>query len=223
MFWWLFGKKRVDKLETEIKKAFSDVKSDFDGVGKWVKHLHSKDKQHHGHVSDLKREIASIKHELEELKEHVHFAKFAHESKQLSKKTAVGDKQTAVQAVYNTVQTPVQTGNLYEILQSFSSNERLLVYTLLNTSGEMKLSYEDLARLLGKERSTVRGQINSIKQKSDGLIQEIVEASGKKRVYISEEAKEKLSKYSKVRSGKSKEKGKSEEEEFVEIEESEDE
>jgi chromosome segregation and condensation protein ScpB len=64
---------------------------------------------------------------------------------------------------------------------------------------DLKLSYEDLALLLGKERSTVRGQVNSIKQKSDGLILEITEKNGKKRVYIPDEMKEKLAKYSKVR------------------------
>jgi chromosome segregation and condensation protein ScpB len=63
----------------------------------------------------------------------------------------------------------------------------------------MRLSYEDLARLLGKERSTIRGQINAIKQKSEGLIEESVESNGKKRVHIREEAKEKLQKYAKVR------------------------
>jgi len=66
-------------------------------------------------------------------------------------------------------------------------------------NSDLKLSYEDLARLLGKERSTIRGQINSIRQKSDGLIQEIREQNGKKRVYIGEEIKEKLAKYAKVR------------------------
>ena len=66
-------------------------------------------------------------------------------------------------------------------------------------NSEMKLSYEDLALLLGKERSTVRGQINSVKQKSPGIIEEITEKNGKKRVFVPEEIKEKLRKYAKVR------------------------
>jgi len=78
-----------------------------------------------------------------------------------------------------------------------SSNERLIVFTLLNS--EMKLSYEDLALLLGKERATLRGQINAIKQKSEGLIEELIEKNGKKRVFIPNEIKEKLRKYAKVR------------------------
>jgi chromosome segregation and condensation protein ScpB len=87
-------------------------------------------------------------------------------------------------------------------LQGLSSNERLIILTLINS--ELKLSYEDIARLLGKERSTIRGQINAIKRKSEGLIQEIAESNGKKRVYVSEEIKEKLEKYAKVRVRKEK-------------------
>ena len=109
------------------------------------------------------------------------------------------NRQTAVQAVGKPVQTAVQTANFYENLQGLSSNERLLIFTLMNAEEGMKLSYEDLARLLGKERSTVRGQINAIKQKSEGLIKEQVEQNGKKRVYVGAEIKEKLAKYAKVR------------------------
>ena len=68
-------------------------------------------------------------------------------------------------------------------------------------NAEMKLSYEDIARLLGKERATIRGQINAIKQKSEGLIQELTEPNGKKRVFVSEEVRNKLEKYAKVRVG----------------------
>ena len=66
-------------------------------------------------------------------------------------------------------------------------------------NSDLKLSYEDLALLLGKERSTVRGQVNSIRQKAEGIIEEINEKNGKKRVYIPKEIKEKLAKYGKVR------------------------
>ena len=68
----------------------------------------------------------------------------------------------------------------------------------------MKLSYHDLAAMLGKEKSTIRGQVNSIRQKSEGLIKEQVEENGKKRVYIPEEIKEKMLKKTKVRVKKNK-------------------
>ncbi|MEK6836649.1 MAG: hypothetical protein AABX94_03205, partial [Nanoarchaeota archaeon] len=85
----------------------------------------------------------------------------------------------------------------HDILKGLSSNERLIVFTLMNT--ELKLSYEDIARLLGKERATIRGQINAIKQKNEGLIQELTEPNGKKRVFVGEEVRNKLEKYAKVR------------------------
>jgi len=108
-------------------------------------------------------------------------------SKQLS------NKQTAVYAVQTPVQTGVQTPNL----DQFSVTERAILWVLLNT--DMKLSYDDLAAMLGKERSTIRGQINGIKQKSEEIIEEILERNGKKRVFIPEEIKEKLLKKQKVR------------------------
>lgn len=199
----LFGhKKRVKKLEEETRKSFSEVKKDFEGVGKWLKHLDNKDKQLFEVLNELKIEIASVNDELEGVKEAISFINLEEENKQLFKKKAVYDKQGAVYVVQEAVQTPVQTGNFHEILQNLSSNERLIVLTLLNT--EMKLSYEDIARLLGKERATIRGQINTIRQKSEGIIRELTEPSGKKRLFVSEEVRNKLQKYAKVRATKTK-------------------
>jgi hypothetical protein len=199
MFGWFSKRRDVEKLESETKKGFHSVKKDFEAVGKWIKHLDSKDKQLFDVLNELKLEISSIRDEIGGIKEAVSLVDFEVKNKQLSKKMGVLAKQTAVLNVQESVQTPVQTGNIYDILQGLSANERLLVFTLLNAGEGMKLSYEDLARLLGKERSTIRGQINAIKQKSEGLIMEMVEPNGKKRVYISEEVRNKLQKYAKVR------------------------
>ena len=141
---------------------------------------------------------------MESLREGVDLISESVENKQVFKKQGVYDKQTGVDAVYNVVQTPVQTGNFYEILRNLSSSERAILFTVMNSGEGMKLSYEDLALLLGKERATVRGQINAIKQKSEGLIEEIIEKNGKKRVYIPEAIREKLLKYAKVRVSKGK-------------------
>ena len=201
MFSWLFGK-NTKKLEEDTKKGFDSVKKDMDVVGKWLKHLDNKDKQLFDLVNEMKNDLSSLKDEVDGLREAVDLVNESGKDKQLFKKLPVLGKQTAVWGVQEAVQTAVQTGNFYDILKSLSANERLLIMTLLNS--DMKLSYEDLALLLGKERATIRGQINSIKQKSE-LIQEIVEKNGKKRVFIPAEIKEKLSKYAKVR-GKKKNK-----------------
>jgi hypothetical protein len=53
--------------------------------------------------------------------------------------------------------------------------------------------------MLGKSRATIRGQVNAIKQKSEGLIEEIIEKNGKKRVFVPDEVKERMLKSVKVR------------------------
>jgi hypothetical protein len=198
MFGWLFGK-GTKRLEEETKKGFSSVKEDMDKVGKWLKHLDKEDKQLFELVSELKNELSTIKSGFLELRESVDLAVEERVNKQVFKNLPVLHKQTAVDDVQEAVQTAVQTGNIYDILKGLSANERVIVFTLLNSENSMKLSYEDLALVLGKERATIRGQVNAIKQKSDGLIEEIAEKNGKKRVYIPEEIREKLLKYAKVR------------------------
>ena len=197
MFEWLFGDK-YKKLESKTEQGFNSVKKDIDSVGKWIKHLDNKDKQLFEIVSLIKEDLSSVREEMESLREGVGMVVDSEKNKQVFKKLPVLDKQTGVQGVQKSVQTAVQTGNFYDILKGLSPNEKLLTFTLMN-SRDMKLSYEDLALLLGKERSTIRGQINAIKQKSEGLIQEISEKNGKKRVFVPMEVREKLEKYAKVR------------------------
>jgi hypothetical protein len=198
MFGWLLGKSNK-KIEEDTKKGFSAVKQDIEGVIKWIKHLDNQDKQLFDTIFTLKEEISTIQEEIESLREGLDMMQDSEKNKQVFKKLPVLSKQMAVLDVQEADQTAVQTGNFYDILKGLSSNERLIVFTLLNAEGEMKLSYEDLALMLGKEKSTIRGQINTIKQKSEGLIEEITEKNGKKRVFIPEETKQKLSKYAKVR------------------------
>jgi uncharacterized protein YoxC len=198
MFGLFNSSKKIKKLEEDTRKSFSEVRKDFEGVGKWIKHLDNKDKQLFDLLSDIKREIASIKDDLDGVKEAVSLTNLAQEHEQVFKKTPVLNKQEAVYDVLEPVQTAVQTGNFYDILKGLSGNEKVIVWALMN-SGDMKLSYEDIARILGKERATIRGQINAIKRKSEGLIQELTEPNGKKRVFVSEEVRNKLEKYAKVR------------------------
>jgi len=196
MFGWLF-KDKTEKIEENVRKGFSDVRKDIDVAGKWIKHLDKQDKQLFDMIYSLREELSSVKSDIEGLREGVEIAVEEEKNKQVFKKLPVLDKQTGVSGVQKAVQTAVQTGNFYDILKGLSANERLVVFTLMKS--DMKLSYEDLAMLLGKERSTVRGQINSIKQKTEGLIEEISEKNGKKRVYVPEEIRQKLQKYAKVR------------------------
>jgi len=197
MLWW-FSKKRGRELEEKTEKGFSAVKKDIDSVGRWIKYLDKRDKQLFDSISLLRGELSSLKDEVGALSEGLGIVEEGVKNKQVFKKLPVLDKQGAVEGVQKVVQTAVQTGSFYENLKGLTSNERLVMFTLMNS--DMKLSYEDLAMLLGKERSTIRGQINSIKQKSgEELIQETVEKNGKKRVFVPMHLKEKLAKYAKVR------------------------
>lgn len=201
MFEWLFGNK-YKKLERKTQEGFSSVKGDMDVAGKWIKHLDMQDKRLFDALNGLRLDLSSIREEVEGMQERISLVGGIEKNKRVFEKTPDLNKQTGVLGVGNAVQTAVQTANFYGILKNLTGNERLVIFTLLNS--DMKLSYEDLALLLGKERSTVRGQINAIKQKSGGLITEILEKNGKKRVFIPLDVKEKLSKYAKVRVGKRK-------------------
>lgn len=190
-----FFKKKVEKEEFEVLKqavqtGFNSVKQDVGDVSKWIKHLDSKDESLKQEISDVYEELATIKEDLENIKNMVSIVG----NKQVFKQgQTVFNKQTGVDSVLNSVQTGVQT----VFLDKLSTTERAIVFVLLNS--DMKLSYEDLAAMLGKRRATIRGQINSIKQKSEGLIEEVISENNKKRVFIPEKIRKILVRTQKVR------------------------
>jgi hypothetical protein len=190
----LFGhKKRVEKLKDEVRDSFDHVKKDFNKVGKWIGHLDEKHASHDNDISMIKDQLLTIHEDLVELKDFISF--FGPQmSKGLSKQTqTVVNKQTAP----HTVQTGVQTGVQTDLLSNLTVMERAIVWALLNS--EMRLSYEDIAALLGKDKSTIRGQINTIKQKNEGIILESREVSGKKRLYVPDEIRSMIIKSVKVK------------------------
>jgi len=199
MFGWLFGKKEVDVLKEDTKRGFESVKKDINSVGAWIKHLDSETEMQKKDIEDIKEVLSSVQTEIEGLKNIVSIMNELRPGRKNQTTKQVFDKQTAVYAVQTGVQTGVQTPNF----DQFSVTERAILWVLLNS--DLRLGYDDLAAMLGKERSTIRGHLNRIKQKSHGLIEEVVEKNGKKRVFVPEEMKEKLLKRVKVIS-KSKEK-----------------
>lgn len=191
MFWFFKGKKEVERVEADTKTGFEAVKKDITAVSGWIKHLNSKESLHEKDIKDMKAILSSIENEIEGLKNVVSMMNELKPKQVFKTPKPVLGKQTGVYAVQTGVQTPVQTPNL----DQFSVTERAIIWVLLNT--DMKLSYDDLAAMLGKERSTIRGQVNRIKQKGN-FIEETVEKNGKKRIFIPEEIKEKLQKKTKV-------------------------
>lgn len=196
MFEWLFGKKEVKKLRNELKNSFEAVKKDISKTGNWITHLHERGIKTDSEINFIKKELSSVKEELEELKDFISI--FGRRmSRQVSKKSGqVSNNWTGVEGVQTAVQTAVQGPNFDDFF-NFSIVERAIIWVLLNS--DLKLSYEDIALMLGKERSTIRTHVNSIKQKSEGLISEIIEKNGKKRIFIPEKIRERLLKSAKVR------------------------
>ncbi|MFZ5955098.1 MAG: hypothetical protein ACOYT4_01630 [Nanoarchaeota archaeon] len=209
MFWFFGKKKEVKELKSNIQNSFDAVKEDFGKIGQWITHLDGKHKTHDEDIIELKAIVSSLQSDVEEIKDFISF--FGPQlSKQLSKHPQTGvEKQTGVEPVQTAVQTAVQTS----ILSNLTVMERAIVWALINS--DMKLSYEDLAALLGKDKSTIRGQINAIKQKSEGLIEESTEPNGKKRVFIPDKIKALIVKNVKVRVKSSKKVKKEEKEEEI--------
>tara|TARA_Y100000034_G_scaffold50127_1_gene61844 strand:- start:3401 stop:4012 length:612 start_codon:yes stop_codon:yes gene_type:complete len=180
-----FFKKRRDieekfsHLHGTLNDSFSRIKDDMQGVGDWIKHLDESKQEHNDKLEDMEDRLRSVEEFMYNLIEQEDREDV---SKQLSKqeRTAVCPKQTVVLSKQG-VQTDIEK-ELYRL----TAMERAVVWSLLNT--DILLGYSDLSRILGKDESTVRGQINNIKKKMD-LLEEKSESNGKKRFYISEEKK----------------------------------
>ena len=152
------------------------------GVGEWIKHLDDAKNDHYEKLDEVDSRLKVVEEFMHNLMEQRPMERV---SKQLSKhkQTAVRPKQTATLSKQpNVVQTDIERG-----LFSLTAMERTVVWSLLNT--DILLSYEDMERILGKDQSTVRGQINNIKRKIPELVLEKSESNGKKRFFIEEKKK----------------------------------
>lgn len=198
MFGWFSWKKESNKIREDTKVGFDFVKKDIASLTGWIKHLDSERNLQKRDIDQVKEDLSSIKNEIESMKNVLSIMNELKPKQVFKTNRGLLNKQTPVYAVQTGVQTGVQTPNL----EQFSITERAILWILLNA--DMKLGYDDLSAILGKEKSTIRGQINAIKSKSEGLIEESIEKNGKKRVFIPEEIKEKMLKKQKVRVGETR-------------------
>ena len=191
---WFFSKKvekeEFNQFKEAVQTALNRAKGDVGNISTWIKHLDSSDSKLKEEISEINEEITSMKDELENIKNMISLIGNRGLFKQ---RQTVFNKQLAVHGVLNSVQTPVQT----PFLDNLTATERAIIFILLNT--DMKLSYEDISAMLGKSKATVRGQINGIRQKSEGLIEEQISENNKKRVFIPERIRNILLKNAKVR------------------------
>ena len=201
MFDWLFKKVKKEDFDTHkgaVQTALNNVKQDIANVSKWIKHLDQQDSGIKSDVEAVMGEIASIREELAEMKELISSEKTIKIEPLFKQQQTAAVKQTAVDDIKTAVQTTVQAG----FLTKLSVSEKAIVGILMNS--DMKLSYEDLAAMMGKDTATVRGQVNSIKQKCEGVIEEQIEKNGKKRLFVPENIKEMLLKRVKARQKRAK-------------------
>ena len=211
MPFWIFKKRddpsqKLESLQQSLKNSFSQIKLDIQSVTKTIKNQHGHHESHkmninlaHARIDNIEQMVFALQQELELAKQMQSNNQTAVQSKQ--DQTAVRSKQL-FKVVQTPVQTAVQTGSLEEIDQKkFTPMERAIISILLNT--DLKLSYDDLSVALGRDKSTIRGQVNNIKQKTN-LLQENVEKDGKKRFYVQEEVKTNIFKQRNVAKVKSR-------------------
>jgi len=190
----LFKKKRleVDKkfsdLNDSLKNSFSKIKEDVFSLSSHVETLHDHKKNHGELIDELDSRLKLLENFIgETLTGHALV-----QTEDLSKQT-----QTVVRSKRTSLH--VQT-EILESLKRLTPMERSLVWALLNT--DLRLSYSDLGRILGKDESTVRGQVSNIKRKTEGLVLEKSESNGQKRFYIEERIKNKIMKKYRVKNKK---------------------
>jgi predicted transcriptional regulator len=196
-FLW-FGKNKEEKLKEEITSSFDAVREDIDKISGWIGHLNTRHISHDDKFKQLFEEILKIKADVDDIKNFISFFETSSYSRVFKHQPTGVYKQTGVEGVQTRVQTAVQTPFFNTFLKNLSASERTIVWVILNS--ELKLSCDDVAALLGKSRATIRGQLNSIKSKSNGLVLEQIEINGKKRYYIDPSVKESLIKQLKNKS-----------------------
>jgi regulator of replication initiation timing len=199
MFSWLFKKEEKVAFEQHkgaVQTALNNVKQDMTNISKWIKHLDHQDSNIKEDIQKIMEDISSIKNELEEMKNVTQKETVVEIAPVFKQRQTARAKQTADYGVQTAVQTAVQAA----FFTKLSISEKAIIGILMNS--ELKLSYEDLAAITGKDTTTIRGQVNSIKQKCSDLIEEQIEKNGKKRLYVPEKIKGLLLK--KARIGKKK-------------------
>ncbi|MFH1332180.1 MAG: hypothetical protein ABIH63_02745 [archaeon] len=171
---------KIGDLNKKLGFSFTNLKKDMDAVNVWITHFTEKHEKHEDRFENLHKRLDKIEGDMEEIKG-------VWTRVQTRVQTGV---QTRVQRTdVRLKQMSVQTNTL-EKLKNLSVMERGLIWILLNS--DAKMSYEDLCMILGKNKSTLRGQITNIKLKSPDLVKEVVENDGTKRFYVEEKVKEEI-------------------------------
>ncbi len=180
--------KKFKEINNSLTSSFLKIKEDILSISTHLGDLHTHKENHSELIKELDSRIKTLENFIEDILSNQPRVQTTHVSKQTQ--TNVRPKRMSV---------PVQT-EVLESLKRLTPMERSLVWALLNT--DIRLSYSDLSRILGKDESTVRGQVSNIKRKTDDLVLEQSENSGQKRFYVEERVKNKIMRKYKVKGRK---------------------
>ena len=199
MPFWIFKKKdgensRIDIVEDAVKESFNHIKKDISSLSGWVKHFKDQHFDHHVNIQNTHDKVDEAHRRINELESTLY--ELADKLEAVQTPVQIKQEQTVVRP--NTrldmskqpskqAKTTVQTD---KFSKGLTPMERAIVSVLLNT--DMKLTYDDLSIAIGRDKSTIRGQMNNIKQKRENLIYEVLEPTGRKRFYIDEKTKGKV-------------------------------
>ena len=201
MFGWMFKKVKKDEFESHksaVQTALNSVKEDMANVTRWIKHLDQQDNGIKKDMMEVIGDLSSIKEDIKILREVISERHDDGQKEAFKQLQTVKHKQTAVYDVQTAVQTTVQAA----FFNKLSLSEKAIVMIL--ASHDLKLSYEDLGAMTGKDSTTIRGQVNAIKQKCPGIIEEQIEKNNKKRLFIPDKIKAILLRKAKVRQNRVK-------------------
>ncbi len=188
MFFWVKKREyeelseKFDRIHSSLHRSFLNVKTD-------ITHINSKiDKLHDGHRSK-NAELFRLQERIDQLELLFNEAFGANQKDERVFGQPFGQTQTDSRLKQPSV--VVQTGRRGDKwTKNLTPMERAIISILLNN--EMKLTYDDLSIMVGRDKSTIRGQVNNIKQKNEGLLMEYIERNGKKRFFIDEKLKNEI-------------------------------
>lgn len=174
---WLFKKRKIEhkvnKLHKSVSDSFFHIKEDMRHIGNWISHFNYKHDRHEDEIEKLKIRLGELEDHIVDLK-----------NLNIKQQEVQFKKQTVLEGLDD-----IYSEKGADFFKNLTVMERAILWILLNT--DLKMRYDDLCVVLGKNKSTIRGQINNIRNKTE-LVKEINENDGTKRFFIEEKMKNEI-------------------------------
>ncbi len=157
MVWWLFKKRdnleqKFDNLHNSLHDSFSNIKRDVDTVNKWLGHFKNRHHEHDQKLELLSQRISTIEEFLEDIPDVWKGVQTAVQTGGVSKQLQTDSRPNNCPKLSKQLSKQYEEMTLIEKIRKLTIMERAVVWALVNT--DLKLSYEDLGKALGKDKST---------------------------------------------------------------------